>query len=513
MRYIILIIILVTASVFSFSQSRYEAEKLFDAGNFNEAYNMYLKLYQADTLDLDVCYHLGLCYLNFETQREKALHYLEFAAKREKPAISEDIFYYLGVAYFHAEKFDIALAYFERYNGLIRNKFGNEAKNYIRYCRNAKALTKQPLEIKFINLGDKINTKYPEYTPYITSNDELLVFASKREIDFTEIYMSYKNWRRDDSWEKSKSQTSKIKAPYDAYVAGIAPEGTNLLIHYADFSPVKDVDICQIQGHKFGELLNMGEPINTTEYSEQGACMSKNGDTLFFASNKPEGFGGFDIYYSIKLPNGEWGLPRNLGATINTEFDENYPNYTDSLIFCSNGHTSMGGYDLFSSKFDSNQTWSEPRNLGYPINNTYDNTTLSMLNQRYGYISTYRADSYGSFDIYKIVIMKSENPRLVYKGKVMVNNNEKLYPITDFDSDININVYNSDTGDLYGRYSVKKQTSSYVISLIPGRYILKIESLVYESVEKVLIVPNSVPPEGENINEEDLIVKLKENKK
>lgn len=515
MRYTLLIIGFILYGGFAaFGQSIYAAGQHFESGNYRAAFEIYNKLYQNDSLDINIAYRLGVCYLHFETRRERAIPLLEFAAKREKP-ITDEIHYYLGMAYFYAEKFDIAIANFDKYSRQLRPKFNREAKNFIRYCRNAKILIKQAVEVKFINVGDKINSKYPEYTPYITQDDEMLVFASKREYGFTEVYISTKSWLRDDSWTKGRPLTNRIKASYDAYVAGIAPDGSYLLIHYADFSPLKDVDISKKneQRNRFDELLNLGKPINTTEWSEQGACLSKLGDTLFFASDKPGGYGGFDIYYCLKLPNGKWGLPRNLGPIINTEYDENYPNYTDSLIFCSTGHTSMGGYDLFVSKLNhENNQWDEPKNMGYPINDTYDNKTLSMLNDRFGYVSTYRNDSYGSLDIYKLVIENREQPRLVYRGKVYVNTNNKKIPVTDYDKDININVYNSDTGSLYGRYSIKKHSSTYVISLIPGNYLLRIESLAYQPLEQDITVPNTVPPEGENVIEKNLIVKLKDNK-
>ena len=102
----------------------------------------------------------------------------------------------------------------------------------------------------------------------------------------------------------------------------------------------------------------------------------------YVASDKKEGMGGTDIYYAKKLPDGKWGKPINLGDGINTKYNEDYPTLLKdgkTLFFSSEGHNSMGGYDLFSSNWnETKETWSTPNNIGYPINTPDDNMNISF---------------------------------------------------------------------------------------------------------------------------------------
>jgi hypothetical protein len=114
--------------------------------------------------------------------------------------------------------------------------------------------------------------------------------------------------------------------------------------------------------------------------------------------------GGLDIYYSRKGPDGKWGRAHNAGNIINTPFDEDSPcliNNDKTLFFSSKGHYSMGGYDIFYTDYNG-EKWTEPVNLGYPLNNTSDNTGLSVLNNgKEGYNSRI-IDQTG--DIFKIIL-------------------------------------------------------------------------------------------------------------
>ena len=122
---------------------------------------------------------------------------------------------------------------------------------------------------------------------------------------------------------------------------------------------------------------------------------------MIFSSNRRGGFGGNDLYISKKIKDKKdstkttWGEPKNLGHKINTPYDDAYPylvNDGKTLLFASKGHNSMGGYDIFYIPFNpENISTDTPENIGYPINDTDDNTNISFTNDnKIAYISTFR---------------------------------------------------------------------------------------------------------------------------
>jgi hypothetical protein len=129
---------------------------------------------------------------------------------------------------------------------------------------------------------------------------------------------------------------------------------------------------------------------------------------LYFASSRKGGYGGNDIYVSVRDSKYRWGKPRNVGSMINTAFDEESPwltNHDTTLFFSSKGHFSMGGYDIFYSSF-SDKKWSEPVNLGFPINNTGDNLGyIALKGGKKGYYSKVNpAEPEGESDIFRVEI-------------------------------------------------------------------------------------------------------------
>jgi len=277
-----------------------------------------------------------------------------------------------------------------------------------------------------------------------------------------------------------------------------------LFVHYDSYVALQGITVTSRQESKYQELADLGRNINSREYREEGACISTNRDTLYFASDRPGGFGGFDIYFSLKLPNDEWGPPQNIGASINTEYDENYPNLAENgsvMYFCSQGHNSMGGYDIFSSYKDSLNNWQNPANLGYPLNTIYDDRTITMVpSKRYAYISTRRSDSFGGLDIYKVVFNGIEPQFIIYKGFIGIGSEASHKSVTSVESQVMISIYNKPHKTLYGQYSINQSNGKYIIALKPGAYELKIEGEKIETFTQDIEVLDSYYNNKEVIN-------------
>jgi hypothetical protein len=233
--------------------------------------------------------------------------------------------------------------------------------------------------------------------------------------------------------------------------------------------------------------VECGSAINTNKLETAGSTNTE-ANVLLFATFKTGGLGGSDIWISRKLPTGEWGTAENLGPEINTPYNEDFPIISDdgkTLYFASEGHKSMGGFDVFKSTYDTEKgTWSIPQNLGYPINDTYNNMVVSFLdNEREAYLSTFRSDSYGDLDIYKITYNDKEAKQSVLQVKTFAGDTSKVQ------SGVIITVNSLPGNNEYGSYRSKKNGGAAIV-LDAGKYNVIAEADGFKPYSKEVTVDN-----------------------
>lgn len=158
--------------------------------------------------------------------------------------------------------------------------------------------------------------------------------------------------------------------------------------------------------------VNIGYPVNT-RYWESTPSLGPDGRSLYFASNRPGGLGGMDIWKSVYIPDSGWQLPVNLGPSINTDEDEMSPfihGDGKSLYFSSKGWIGMGGFDIFISRIDTSGEWLCPENLGYPLNTNSDEFGITLSGSGEYAIFSSNRDSITNRDLYKIELPVSYRP-------------------------------------------------------------------------------------------------------
>jgi hypothetical protein len=212
-------------------------------------------------------------------------------------------------------------------------------------------------------------------------------------------------------WEKEKwgypvNLTPELQIDGDIFISCLSSDGKVLFLSKDD-NTNSDIYVSSFSGKTWNKVQKLNRNINT-KYWESHGFMSEDGQTLIFASDRPGGFGGLDLYISRKV-KGDWGPAVNLGPEINTEFNEDRPFLIKGgslLFFCSQGHENMGGYDIFRSEFQSNSLWSKPSNLGYPVNTPDDNVFFMPASDGLsGYYSLRRdTEGYGREDIYRVIL-------------------------------------------------------------------------------------------------------------
>ncbi|MBI3501907.1 MAG: PD40 domain-containing protein [Bacteroidetes bacterium] len=518
MKKIFLIAVLLNITTASFSQEVADpkvkkpdyhalfgnAEKFFQDENYPKALELYLQLVEQNQNNANWNYKVGVCYLQSSTEASMAVNYLERAVAKTSVQASPGSFNetkapviayrYLADAYHRSYRFDEAIETYTKFKTYISEKDTKaiaDLNHRIEICNNAKELTANPVNLILKNLGQNINTKYPEYSPVISADESMMLFTSRRprndsdkvaDVDgryFEDIYISYNT--EDSGWMPAKNIGTPINTAGHEATIGISADGQIVFI-YKDDDEEGSIYITHLEGDFWTTPEKVGGDVNSP-YWESHATLSADGNTLYFVSNRPGGYGGRDIYRCKKLPSGEWSSAINLGPAINTPYDEDacflHPD-GKTLYFASTGHKTMGGFDIFySHPVDTGKGgWTEPVNIGYPVNTTGDDVFfVPTVDNKRAYYSSFSQDSYGDKDIYMLTFPEKEESKLtVLRGSV----------VDDFGKTpegVNITVTNTSNGDAVGNYAPNAKTGKYLLILPHGRtYTFAYEAEGYHTI-------------------------------
>ncbi len=386
--------------------------------DYRGALTEYLQAYSFNPKSADLNFKIGICYYN--TDKFKMKKYFEDAYQL-KPTVSPDIHFFIASSYHLDGDWQKAIDEYNKYASMAsatKNNIKTIAFKRVQECRNGEQLSKQKARVWIDNVGDKINSKYPDYAPVISTDEAILIFTSRRpdfeKLSFDGDYFEdlYESKRINGEWTEAKNMGKpvNVEGQHDATI-GLSPDGKTLFI-YNDDKGMGDILISRDEDGTWSKPERLNKNINTKDYHEPDASLSFDGKRLYYTSNKPEGFGGHDIYYSDWDEEKEdWGPGHNIGDVLNTPYEERsvfiHPD-GKTMYFASTGHNTMGGYDLFYSKLEEG-VWQKPVNLGPPLNTPGDDVQLVVAgNGRYGYYSSYKAGGYGEKDIYLITFLGPE---------------------------------------------------------------------------------------------------------
>lgn len=465
-------------------------QKLY-AGQYVGAINIYREVEKNEPDNATVLHYIGYCYFKIN-KLDKSKEYLLKAIATNKD-VKPESHVVLGKIYQIDEEFDKAIEEFNTFKAApSKDEESNEdADVLLSQCQNAKKMMAEPLDVVVTNLGDNINSKFDDKNPCITADGSKLVLTTRRPkttdapIDvegdgkyFEDIYIAgVDSITRDFGKANEMSGTVNTKG-HDA-CTGISPDGKQIFIYKNDMNDKRsiggEVYVSKIMNGKWKTPEPIGKPISSENW-EGGACMSPDGKRYFFTSERKGGFGHSDIYVVEKKNKHEWGKPENLGATVNTAFDEGgiflAPD-GKTLFFCSNGPNSIGNYDVFKTVY-SNGKWSQPVNLGYPINTSGKEGQITLsADAKSAYISSDRKGGLGETDIYKInlkdyAILESDGKKKVNNGlsilKGVIRDGVEGYGINEVDiiltDDAGTQVASTNTNEL-GEYFLTVKAGTY----------------------------------------------------
>lgn len=306
----------------------------------------------------------------------------------------------------------------------------------IEECRNGIALKSQT-QFDLKNLGPKVNTEYSEYVPLVKADGDFIIFTGRKpEPKAEKSKLPYTRFDYDvfeDIYKVKKESDTSFSAPakiglpmdikhkHDACIS-LSPDGKKIYL-YTDLvhGEIREAEINDGSWGIPAEVKGID-----SKYYETHISVSADNQTAYVVSNRKGGLGGRDIWKFTRINDKEWGNAENLGDKINTIYDEDgvfiHPD-GKTLYFSSKGHSSMGGYDVFMSKYENN-TWSAPVNLGPPVNTPGDDIFFVLTgNGEEGYISSAREGGFGGQDIYRAAPKKTPEVNLtIYKGSVVDGN-------------------------------------------------------------------------------------------
>ena len=379
---------------------------------YMDALNDYLQVYQRGYEDnANINYRIGICYLNIPGQKDKAIPYFEKAAKSISDSYKEsslneknapiDVYLYLGNAFRVNNRLDEAVDSYLKYKELLPKDEQNlhkYADAQIEACNIANDFMASPLQVEFKNLGEDINSSNDDYKAVISGDGSTLVYMHKLPF-YDAAYFSRKI---NGVWSEPENITPQIMSDGDQFVCGLSYDGKTLLLTREDeFN--SDIMISRFEDNRWSVSQPLGSNVNT-KYWESHASLSGDGKTLYFASNRRSGAGEMDLFYAEMEEDGTFGDAINI-SELNTELNEDTPFITvdgKMLFFCSQGYTSMGGYDIFVSHWEGT-SWGLPKNLGYPISTTDDNLFYyPMDNGKSALFARLDDEGFGGMDIFKV---------------------------------------------------------------------------------------------------------------
>lgn len=356
------------------------------------------------------------------------------------------------------------------------------------------------------NLGPRINTENPELHPFISADTMYLYYTRMVNNVDMDCYKTTIDSCGCAKWFSGGNLGSPTNTPDHEAAQFVSADGHYLFYMRCDNRSENgwdqggcDLYMAYTADSVWSDGQSFGATINTPAY-EGMPCLSPDNRDLYFVSDREGGYGGLDIWVS-RFEDGLWQLPRNLGPHINTPKDETAPFIhidNRTLYFSSNGHPGMGAADLYYSRRVNDTLWSDPVNMGYPVNTSGNEKSISVtIDGKHAYLSSDRDSVEGNYDIYETDLAKHLQPVpvVVLKGYVYDSLTKEKLPYSV------VNIQDATTGEKLYRFVSNRGDASYMITLPTGnKYAYVADRVGYmETIDTISLVDTD-PDRGKPIN-------------
>jgi len=401
-----------------------DGEFFFAEEDYEEALYAFTQVYQNGYQDnAYINYRIGVCLIEIEGRKAESIPYLEKASKSISKNIKEgriteqnaplDALLYLGNAYRINMDIEKAIASYNEFAQYIDEKdviMKNYVDQQIVSCGNALVGFNNPVSFTTGNLGQVNETHTSRYNMIVANDLQTMAFMGKNPF-YNGVYVATK---KDGIWEKPMNITPSIVSDGNMDVVSLSPDGKILLMAVSD-QFTSNIYASKYANNRWNPAESVGKPINS-KYYESSATYSPDGKSIYFTSNRKESVGGMDIFRTDLLEDSTWSEPVILGAGVNTELNEESPFVSPDgkrLYFSSQGHSTIGGFDVFYTELLEDGSWHEvPVNLGFPLNTTDDDFAISPTGMDQEGVSYIFAQSkVDGYDIFKFeMIGRDDTP-------------------------------------------------------------------------------------------------------
>lgn len=479
--FLILFFVFITAHAQTASKDYYrEAMKALNVESYPTAIEKFQEAIKLDTKFQDAWYFLGKTYAHENMYKEAIFAFRSL--EQINPDYDPAIYYEVVRAAISTDQLKMAAAYSQRYmdrsgKGPKASKSEHLGKNRLEYATSSQELRTQPNTTSDPVLVDALNSVSGDYMPNVNPTGTRLYFTSVRkggfdykdsnsaENDFGEdIYYST---LEDSLWSTPELLPRPINSEANDFGSAFTGDGQTMVYVRCDENKGVgscDLYITQLVGTEWSEPQNMGNVVNSSDWESQ-PTINSDGNRIIFTSTRDGGYGGSDLYMTEKNHLGLWGIPQNLGSTINTPLSDNSPFLAadgKTLYYSTIGHPGFGGADIFYAVFEEGK-WSKPINLGKPINSSGDDTNFSISASGLAYFASSRLDE-SNFDLFQVELpdFLKPKPTIVVQGIVSNAVNEQPLGALVLIEDIN-------SGELIATNKSNEATGEYLVVLPAGR--------------------------------------------
>jgi len=424
---------------------------MFKKGNYSQASLTLRNVLKLEPGCVDAYYVLGL--INFKKANADfrvAEKYFMETIKR-CPGYDPYVYYYLGEINYVNEKFDTVVQFMTEFlKDVVKIKSDadyNRATDLLRYSRFYVETVRHPVPFQ-PKLVEGISTPENEYLSILSPDNQMALFTREKKIpgDKNSVVQTprskekfmYSLLNSDGKFDIGEEMPEPFNINDNEGGATLTADNNALYYTVCKFDRVRQYLNCDIY---YSEYINdewtpihsVGKKINLPGSWESQPSISTDGRTLYFVSDRVGGYGGYDIYRSIKNENGEWGTPINMGPSINSPSNEKSPFiHPDgkTLYFSSDGWLGLGGYDIFYSRLKDDGTWSKPRNIGYPINSPDDEVGFFVSTDgTRGFFASNKFNGKGGWDLYSFELYNEARPEKVLFIKGTVKSEADAEPV------------------------------------------------------------------------------------
>ena len=383
------------------------------------------------------------------------------------PGYKPDLLFFIATLAIEAGRPEEAERYLEQWFLRSDRELGyeKEAENMLAELNLKETFLANPVPFN-PQPARNLNTRWDEYLAALTPDGSSIYFtrrskkknkydgpgAQLRSVEEFSSAVSTGEHQGMPAFEEGTALEAPFNTQYNEGGPSITADNRFMVFTICERNPKTGAQNCDLYytTYEYGvwnSIRPMPEGINRPESWESQPTISPNGDILYFTSDRKGGYGGLDLYRSTKDANGNWGVPENLGAAVNTKKNEKSPFIhpdSESLYFASDGHPGMGGYDLFKIQIaQGSAQWGKPMNLGYPINTGSDEIGMMVtLDGQKAYFASNKINQSNGWDIYFFDLYEAVQPEEV----VLVRGQLKIDQFAS-DEDPKVLLKNSVTGE------------------------------------------------------------------